>query len=226
MSYQWILFDADNTLFDFDRSERHALSGALRVLGIPFEEAHHHLYNRINKACWKAFEHGEISRTELRSRRFELFFSEIGEQADEKEFARSYLANLAEAGYLLEGARQLVEQLAGSYRLAMVTNGLKEVQRPRLARSGLQPFFQAVVVSDEIGHSKPNAGFFEHTFSEIGQPAKEKVLIVGDNINADIRGGMEFGIHACWYNPGGEENPFDMQPTYEIGQLSHLPPLL
>ena len=222
MPYHWILFDADNTILDFDRSEREALAEALKELAIPFEESHHQAYHRINKACWRAFEQGELSRDELRLRRFELFFQEIGHQAEAGAFGASYLQHLSHGSFLIEGAMDQVRRLAGKYRLALVTNGLKEVQRPRISKSGLEPFFQAIVVSDEIGHSKPNSSFFEYTFDQIGHPPKDKVLIIGDNLNADIRGGADFGIHTCWYNPQHQENDLGISPNYEVARLQNL----
>ncbi|MCO6475765.1 MAG: YjjG family noncanonical pyrimidine nucleotidase [Phaeodactylibacter sp.] len=222
MPYHWILFDADNTILDFDRSERQALQYALEELGIPFGNGHHETYNRINKACWKAFEHGEISKEELRSRRFKLFFEEIGFQAEENGFGARYLHHLSQTGFLIEGAMEQVQRLSKKYRLALVTNGLKEVQRPRVEKAGLTTYFQSIIVSDEIGHSKPNASFFEYTFEQIGQPPRDKVLIVGDNLNADIRGGAEFGIHTCWYNPSGQKNELGASPNYEVASLQKL----
>ena len=222
MPYHWILFDADNTILDFDRSEREALGEALSERGIPFEDSYHHAYHRINKACWLAFERGELSRDELRVQRFELFLKEIGHRAEAGSFGVSYLQHLSKGSFLIEGAMEQVQRLAKQYRLALVTNGLKEVQRPRIAQSGLGPYFQTIIVSDEIGHSKPNASFFEYTFDQIGHPPKEEVLIIGDNLNADIRGGAEFGIHTCWYNPRQEENKLGVSPTYEVAELQKL----
>ena len=222
MNYQWILFDADNTLLDFTRSERDALRLALAQVGIVLEETHHQLYHRINKACWESFEHGQLSKEDLRTRRFQLFFKEIGLEADENHFSESYLGYLGQTEHLIEGAMHTLEVLKENYGLGLVTNGLKEVQRPRLARARIDGFFQAVVVSDEIGYAKPDSAFFEFTFGQIGHPPKEAVLMVGDNLNADIRGGAEFGIHTCWYNPRQEENKLGVSPTYEVAELQKL----
>ncbi|MCB0586226.1 MAG: YjjG family noncanonical pyrimidine nucleotidase [Phaeodactylibacter sp.] len=220
--YHWILFDADNTILDFDRSEREALRKALAELSIPFENNYHQAYHRINKDCWLAFEEGKISRAELRLRRFELFFKEIGQSAECESFATRYLFHLSQTDFLVDGAIAQLRRLAPRYQLALVTNGLKEVQRPRISKAGLNEFFPTIIVSDEIGHSKPNPSFFEYTFEQIGHPPREKVLIVGDNLNADIRGGAEFGIHTCWYNPAGQENGLGVSPNYEINQLQKL----
>lgn len=222
MPYQWILFDADNTLLDFSRSEREALQLAFEDAGLPFDDAHHALYHRINKACWEAFERGKLGKESLRTRRFELFFEAIGREEDENRFAETYLAFLGQTGHLVEGALSLLQALDGRCRMAVVTNGLKEVQRPRLAQAGIEGFFQAIVVSDEIGRSKPDSAFFEFTFQQIGHPPKESVLMVGDNLHADIQGGQDYGIPTCWFNPSRQNNEGDARPRYEIGRLVEL----
>lgn len=226
MAYQWILLDADNTLFDFDRSERHALQTALESYGVPFEEPHIERYHRINAACWRAYEKGAMTKSRLRRYRFEQFFEEIGAAVDPGSFADTYMEALAATDFLIEGARSLLHQLERRYQLVLVTNGLSEVQRPRLANTGLDAFFPIVVVSDEIGHSKPDSKFFEHTFQQIEHPPKAEVLMVGDNINADIRGGKEYGLDTCWYNPGRRPNESSIEPTYEIELLEDLSALL
>ena len=222
MPYNWILFDADNTILDFDRSEREALQKALAEADIPFQDDYNQHYHRINKACWRAFEQGEITPEELRPRRFKLFFETIGHQADEHVVSARYLYHLSQTGFLVDGAMEQLQRLTGKYQMALVTNGLKEVQRPRIKKAGLTPYFQSIIVSDEIGHSKPNASFFEYTFEQIGHPPKDKVLIVGDSLSADIRGGAEFGIHTCWYNPGQQENSLGIAPNYEVAELQKL----
>lgn len=226
MPYHWILFDADNTLFDFDRAERYALETALEEEGIAFEEAYMDRYHRINKACWREFEEGKLDPPTLRLRRFELFFSELGVSVPSAKFSAQYLTLLGETSFTIPGAHELLEQLRNTHRLALVTNGLKEVQRPRLTRSGLEPFFDVVVVSDEIGYSKPGAAFFDYTFEQMGRPSRSQAVIVGDSLSSDIRGGNDYGVDTCWYNPRQLDNESDIEPTYEIHRLDSLPAIL
>ena len=122
----------------------------------------------------------------------------------------------------LPGAEALLNSLHGEFGLALATNGLKEVQRPRLVKSGLTSFFKVIVVSDEIGHAKPDAGFFDHAFHEMGRPDPGRVLMVGDNLNADILGSMSYGIDACWFNPDRLQPYLDIEPDYQIHDLSEV----
>lgn len=224
--YSWILFDADNTLFDFNAAERHSLTSALADYGLPFDVELHELYHRINKECWTAFEEGRLPKSRLRTERFERFFAAQGRRVPAHEFGAAYLAYLGQAGHLLEYAQELLVELGGHYQLGLITNGLKEVQRPRLSRTTIKDAFQVIVVSDEIGVAKPDPGFFDYAFKEMGQPETREVLIVGDNLNADIRGALEYGVDACWFNPEGKARFLPVEPTYEIKHLKELSVLL
>lgn len=220
MKYRWLLFDADNTLFDFDRSERYALEKALGGIGVAFDQEYLDTYHKINRACWRAFEDGRLPKSQLRTKRFEDYFSAIGVEADPVRFSEDYLHQLSTTDFMLEGARSLLDDLTGQYKLAIITNGLKEVQRPRIAKAGLMDRFDVIVVSDEIGHSKPHPAFFDYAFGEMQQPEKAGVLVVGDNLNSDIKGGINYGLDTCWYNHFGEENQSEVRPTYEVAQIS------
>jgi putative hydrolase of the HAD superfamily len=120
----------------------------------------------------------------------------------------------------MDGAIELLNQLHTKVRLGLITNGLKEVQRPRIFSTGLNKYFEVIVVSGEIDIMKPDYAFFEYTYGQMSRPAKERVLVVGDNLNADIRGGFQFGFKTCWFNPGASVNQHGVSPDYEINLLS------
>lgn len=226
MPYDWILFDLDNTLFDFHAAEGASLRAALEEEGILFEPAFHDVYQTINKECWTAYEEGRLSKDRLRTERFARFFAAIGVRLDPTRFGPRYLHFLAQGGPLMDQAEETLDWAQGVSRVGLITNGLKEVQRPRLANSCLNDRFEVIVVSDEIGVAKPNAGFFDYAFREMGQPDPARVLVVGDNLNADIRGGLEYGTSACWMNPSGQSPYLPVKPTYQIRQLAELPTVL
>jgi len=227
MRYPWILFDADDTLFDFKRSARHALAETLVDHKIEVSDTHFQIYETINHEVWLAFERQEITAVELRKVRFEHFLNAIGEYRDPIEMNRHYLLLLSKTKFMLEGAVELVESLQQeNYRIGLITNGLKEVQRPRIAQAKMEKYFEVIVVSDEIGVSKPHEGFFEHAFSAMGRPDKREVIVVGDSLNSDIQGGNNFGVHTCWFNPRGATNLTGHQPTYQIQKLEQLREIL
>jgi len=138
--------------------------------------------------------------------------------------SQRYLRNLALGTDLLEGADAVVHGLLPDYRLALVTNGLQDVQRPRLLNSSLRDCFEHIFISEEIGAAKPTRTYFDAVFAALGQPAREKVLIIGDSLSSDMRGGLDYGIDTCWYNPKGKS--IDLPVTYQIRHLNQLAELL
>ena len=226
MKYKWLLFDADGTLFDYDRAEALALRRTFEELGLEFGARHAEVYRRINGQIWLDFEAGKITQQRLRTRRFELLFDALGLACDPVEFSRLYLGYLAQGTDLIDGAEDVLESLSGRVGLLVVTNGIADVQRPRFARSLVGQYFSDVVISEEVGTAKPDPAFFEVAFSKIGFPRKEDVLIVGDSLTSDIQGGLNYGIDTCRFNPQGKTNGSGVVAHFEIGELKELLPLL
>lgn len=218
--YTWLLFDADDTLFDFPKAEANALRWTLEAFGLPFAPEHFTIYARCNKQVWMEFERGEVTAQELRTKRFRLFFDETGLAGDPAVFSPVYLQNLALGGDLLPGAEEVIAALKERYRLALVTNGLKDVQRPRLANSPLKNSFERLFISEELGAAKPAKAYFDAVFAGIGHPPKDRVLIIGDSPTSDMQGGLDYGIHTCWYNPQGQST--EMAITYQVRELREL----
>ena len=220
MKYTWLLFDADDTLFDFPKSSANALQWTLEQCGLPFEPEFTGLYWRFNQQVWEEFERGEITSQELRVKRFRLFFDETRLNGDPQTVSPLYLRNLALGVDLLDGAEEVIRALKDRYHLALVSNGLKEVQRPRLEASALRDCFEQVFISGEMDAAKPSRAYFDIVFRGIGQPPKESVLIIGDSLTSDMQGGLDYGIDTCWYNPKGKTS--DLAVTYQISRLEEL----
>ena len=224
MPYTWLLFDADDTLFDYPLAEGKALRSTFEDFGQVYRSEYLRIYQIFNRQVWAEFERGETSSTELRLKRFRLLFEEIGVSLDPQDFSQRYLENLAQASDLFPGTAELLQTLTGRYHIALVTNGLKDVQRVRLERSAIRPLIEKIFISEEMGIAKPAAGFFEAVFHEIGQPPKADVLIIGDSLTSDMQGGINYGIDTCWFNPTGK--PTTLPVTYTIKALGQLPCIL
>jgi len=223
MKYEWLLFDLDNTILDFEVSEHYALEQTLLQVGISFEPRHLKIYEKINRKCWDAFEAGTLPQADINETRFSQFLAALDRpKTNAIELGNYYLEQLSEKAVFMEGADVLLDAHYQKYQLGIVTNGLKEVQRPKLAKNNLMHYFKIIVVSDEIGVSKPNTDFFDYAFTEMKFPSKEKVLIIGDSLNSDIKGGNNYGIDTCWYNPDKKKNTTSIRPTYEINNLKKL----
>jgi YjjG family noncanonical pyrimidine nucleotidase len=220
--FPWLLFDADGTLFDFDRAESIALKHAFQSINTPFEDEYLDIYRRINQELWQALERREITPKVLPVRRFELLIDVLQLTASPVEMSEVYLAQLSLCAELIDGAYDVLRTLHATCRIAIVTNGLQAVQRSRLANSRIRDYITALVISEEIGAAKPEPAFFDIAFERLGHPAKSEVLLIGDSLSSDIKGGADYGLDTCWFNPAGEPRPNDLRINYEIAHLHQL----
>jgi 2-haloacid dehalogenase len=220
MAYSWLLFDADGTLFDFDLAEKLALSSVLVDLGHALDDDAHQSYERINKELWLAFEQGKVTQAEIKTQRFERWLESLNIQADVEKVSHDYLVYLSQQGPLLENVFGIIQALAKKYNMLIITNGLKEVQRPRFNASILKPYIKDIIVSGEVGHAKPEAGIFDAAFEIMDNPTKHEVLMIGDSLSADIQGGINYGLETCWYNPSKASSSLPITHTiHDLRQL-------
>ncbi len=220
--YEWILLDLDNTIFDFNVSSRLAFDSFLKDYNVPIENGLYKTYKNINKGVWQQLEKGQLSSAEVKWIRFKQFFEHIGKNEDPHRANEIYLDHLVNHFRFVEGAQEVIEYLNSSYQLGVVTNGLQHVQRARLKRSGIEEKFDVIVISEEIGKAKPQKEYFDEVFKRMNFPGNEKVLIVGDNLSSDIKGGIDYGIDTCWYNHDKVKGTNSLKPTFEIEDLKML----
>lgn len=221
-AYEWILFDADDTLFHFD-----AFSGLQLMFaryGVEFAAPDYHAYQTVNKPLWVDYQNGHIGAQQLQRRRFQPWADRLQIPADDLNSA--YLAAMAEICTPLDGAVSLLGALAGRARLGIVTNGFTELQQARLDRTGLSHHFEVLVISEQIGMTKPHRDIFDHALSLMGDPARDRVLMVGDNPGSDILGGINAGLDTCWVNVDGRPAAEAVTPTYQVASLAELERLL
>jgi len=188
--YPWLWFDADGTLFDYNRAEAAALRNTFRSLTLPFEDSYLDVYRKINHGLWQSLERQEITQAVLRFRRFELLMEAIQLKASPEEMSSIYVEQLSICSELMDGAYEVLESLHGKSQIAIVTNGLETVQRGRLEKSTIRGFISQLIISEEVGAAKPGATFFDAAFARCGNPAKSDVLIIGDSLSSDIQGGV------------------------------------
>lgn len=224
MKYRNIIFDADETLFDFRKSERYAFENTMLEFNIDYKEDYHlKIYQDINNAIWKEFENGLITQKKLKIERFKRLSDKLAIKFDEAEFAKSYMKHLADASFLFDESIELIEDLNKNYTLSIVTNGLTDVQNKRIKKSVIGKYFKAIIVSEEVQVSKPNPEIFEFALDNTD---KSQVLVVGDSLTSDIQGGINLGVDTCWYNPNKIVNKTEIKPTYEISNLFQLKDIL
>jgi len=223
LKYKWVLFDADNTLFDFHASSEIAFHQSFKHHGIESDDNIYNSFREINLRTWKAYDENKLSHEEIKRVRFQSLFDQHGIRGiDPLDFNSLYFERLVHNARYVEWALELLDLLDGKVRLAIITNGMKEVQRPRLLYCGLMDRFDLVVISGEIGLSKPNRSFFQYVFERMDFPDKKEVLVVGDNIFADIKGGNDFGFDTAWFNPHLTANQNGIEADFEIASLKEL----
>lgn len=219
----WLILDLDNTLLDFDRAARRSLISAFRRFGITPDEEHINAYRQINHRCWRAFEAGEIDVDTLKDLRFRLLVENLGVSISPDQINSFYLTTLSKQIDPMPGSHNFLKWANKNFSLVLATNGFKEVQRPRIAASGISGYFQHIIISEEIGYNKPDSGFFDHTFTQMGGPARKEVMIVGDNLGSDIKGGADYGILTCWFNRDQISIPQEAPtPDFSIHRLADL----
>lgn len=227
MKYEIILFDADETLFDFKRSESYAFENTMLEFNIEYNEDHHlKLYSDINSAIWKEFEIGAITQEKLKVERFRRLSNKLNIKFDEIEFAKSYMKHLSCASFLYDYSTTLIENLYRYYKLFIVTNGLTDVQNKRIRKSTIAKYFDDIIISEEVKVAKPDPKIFQLALNNVDYSNKRDLLIVGDSLTSDIQGGINFGIDTCWFNPHKIINKTNIKPTYEISNLVELKDLL
>ena len=223
---EFLFLDLDDTILDFKKAERIAISKTIRDFGIEPTEAVLARYHVINKWHWEQLEQGKMDRPQVLEGRFEMLFSELGVAVDKSLCARTYEKNLSIGHYFLPGAEDAVSRLSKKYRLFLASNGTASVQKGRMTSANLYRFFEKVFVSQEIGHNKPSKAYFDACFASIPGFDPKKAMIVGDSLSSDIQGGINAGILTCWVNSSHDKGREDIKPDYEIEALSQLEVLL
>ncbi len=220
--YQWLLFDADGTLLDYEKAEAVALAEALGAIKTDCDPSILATYKRINSALWLAVERGELAPAAVKVRRFEQFFDAAGITHSPAAFSAIYLECLASCSHTIPGAAEVLDVLGRKYQMAILTNGLQIVARGRIARSPFCRHISEIIISEEIGFSKPAREYFDIALARLGNPSRRDVLMIGDGWASDVRGAVQSGINVCWYNPERKPRPDDSAITREIASLREL----
>lgn len=225
MRYSTILFDLDNTLYDSDTAADIAFETTLASVGVLPTSELLDTFVAINVDLWGQVEQGILTPNEVRSLRFAQLIERGGFAADPDAMGDAYVLGLGSNGELYDGALAMLAEVAVDGSLGLVTNGIGEVQRMRVARTDIGQFFDSIVISGEVGVAKPGAAIFDIAFDELGEPDKSTTLIVGDSLSSDMRGGIDYGIATCLYAPNGAPET-DLPITHRITDLAGIPDIV
>lgn len=225
-SFALLLFDADDTLFDFHKAMCESLAKTLAEQNIRCTEELIAQYDAINQQYWRRYEAGEVTKQQMQRGRFADFLASCGIECEPERFDARYLGHLGDCPYLYDGAKELCEDLSRVYRLAIVTNGISSMQRRRMDNSAIAGYFEEIFISEDTGFKKPEKGFFYYVFSRYPEVPLDKILIIGDSLGSDIKGGIDAGIATCWMNTRHEPPNDALKPTYICEDFSALRTLL
>lgn len=198
-----ILWDVDGTLLDFGAAEKVAIRQCF--VSHDMGECTDEMLGRyivINRKYWEALERGELTKPEVLVGRFREFFQTEGLPVEKAEsFNEEYQVRLGDTVVFCDNAFDLIQKYKGQIKQYAVTNGTKVAQDRKLKNSKLDTLFDGIFISDVLGVEKPNKEFFDKVFESIGTYETDEVMIVGDSLTSDIKGGNNAGILTCWYNP-------------------------
>lgn len=224
---RFVLLDLDDTLFDFHKSEALAVAKTLETFGVRVTEAIVRRYSAINQAQWERLERGEMTREEVKLRRFEILYEELGVDISARETQVVYEKNLSKGHIFIDGAEELVRELSQKYELYVISNGTLPVQTGRIRSAGIAPYFRGIFISEQIGFVKPQKEFFDACFAKIGNFDREEAVVVGDSLTSDILGGIHAGVRTIRFCPHPKEGErTDIVPDFTVRTLAEIPPLL
>lgn len=219
-----ILWDVDGTLLDFHAAEKAAIRTLFQKFGLgTCTDEMLQRYSKINRSYWERLERGELTRDQVLIGRFQEFFEKEGlDVSVAEEFNLAYQVSLGDTIVYCDDSLSIIKSLVGKVKQYIVSNGTVVAQEKKLRLSGIGALTDGVFLSEQLGVEKPNLKFFDQVFAKIGEYEKDQVLIVGDSLTSDIRGGNNAGIKTCWYNPAHTKNQENVSVDYEIEDLHEI----
>lgn len=226
--YQYLLWDIDATILDFKKPQNRAVRLLFEEYGFgECSDAMLERYDEINQAHWRALERGEMTKSEILVKRFEVFFAEIGADISvAKEFNQKYNGMLGDLIVFIDGAKETLLKCKEKYTQVVITNGTKLAQVKKLKNSGLDKIFDGIYISEDVGFEKPSKEYFDLVCERSGIKDRSKALVIGDSLTSDMLGGVNAGIDTCWYNPNHKKNDKGLPLTYEIADFEMLEKIL
>ena len=251
MAFKILLWDIDGTILNFEKAEEAAIRRGFEENGLgTCTDDMLEAYKKINKKYWEALERGEMTKEQILIGRFVEFFTKYGLDTKKADaFNRGYQVNLGDTICFNDDAYNLLKAFSKKYRQYAVTNGTAVAQHKKIEKSGIGEILEKCFISEEVGFEKPSEKFFDAVFKEIGcgdcvgnsdangkieventgilethnnTIDKNEILIIGDSLTSDIKGGNNCGIRTCWYNPKHEDNKHELKIDFEISDLREL----
>lgn len=219
-----ILWDLENTLLNFQVAEKKAIISTFDKMNLgKCTQAMFNRFVKINDMYWQKIQRSDIDKELALIKRYEDFFTEYGINKElAKEFNDNYSLSLADNIVYNDHCIKLLNGFKNKYKQYIVSNEVKSIEQSRLKASGIDEIVDGCFISDDIGYEKPNKGFFDYVLEHIDKVNKQEIMIVGDSLDSDIRGGNLAGIKTCWYNPKNNDYPHLYKVDLEVQNLNEI----
>lgn len=221
-----VLMDLDNTIIDFNECARHSIMGIFEDLGFEYNENVFTTFITENIKIWKRLELGEIDKPFLRANRWNIILDKLGIDYDGTIIEDRFENGVALGAYPVEYAYELLEYLYKKYDIYVVSNGFRFVQESRVKIGKYDKYFKELFLSEDIGIQKPDTRFFDYCYQKIGCPPKKELILIGDSLSADIKGGNSYGIDTIWFNKNNDPESKEIKATYTVSTLKEIENIL
>ena len=227
MNYKAILFDLDNTLLNYSVSELKSMQQTVEKHGLIHKETFSwdifwNLFSKVNLHYWNKRQVSGYNIYQVLEYSFQDTLKDLGLDHSESEIlAKLYWNTFCRACDFEDYAKEVLSHLHGKYKLAIISNGIGEAQRNRLAAGGINHFFDALIISDEVGYWKPDKEIFDETLKQLDINCTE-ALFIGDSLHDDYNGAINAGIDFCYYNRKGNPVDINVRPKYVIDSLINI----
>ena len=225
MSIKLVIFDADNTLIDFIKCEQFGLNYMCNHLNITPSAEFFSTFSKIDHSLWETGNYlgKQVLKDNIPIKRFKILFEICN--IDSIKFAvanKLYMEGFKKAIFPLESSHEIIKYLYDHKIIVCVaTNGLVELQYPRIKNTTFGKYIKLIVASEEVGFNKPNPLIFKKILKDTNLNSNE-ALVVGDSLFTDILGAQNANIKSVWYNPNKKINESGIVPDYEIYNMVEL----
>lgn len=224
-----LFFDLDHTLWDFERNAEETLMELFDTyrfssFGIGSAELFIETYNRNNHRLWALYHRGLISKAGLREARFADTFTELGIDYAlfPNAFETDYLRLCPQKTHLFPNTHETLGYLQEKYTLHLISNGFGDASETKVTTCNLKKYFSTIVISERVGVHKPHPEIFHYAVANAGTAIPDSVMI-GDSLEADVRGAQAVGMDAIFFNPKGATVPTDVKKSIlALNELTQL----
>ena len=221
-----VLLDIDNTLLDFNKSAKETIKCAFNELSIIYRDEVFETFLRVNDWLWHKIEQKEITRQELHRVRWQIIFDRLKIAVDGEKMEKLFLDNLENFAIPVDGALEIVEYLSAKYKLYTASNAPYYQQVKRLTISNIMPYISGILNFEAQGINKPQRQFFEQCLKAMSPATSDEIVLIGDSLSADMKGGKSVGFTTVWFDYAGAEQAHPDICDYTVKSLSEIKDIL